>query len=170
MTRSNGALCSIVSQNQKAQIVNVRYRKIPNPDRPEGYSLTPLLQVFLKNGSNMYPFLALVDSGAADCIFPASVGELLGIDVSSGHPRSYFGLAGQEAQGFLHRIQMQVAGFDHWVEVEAGFVDSDIVPLLGQTGFFDHYQIVFERFRRQFQINSKVNALVRNRRGLGRGR
>jgi len=44
------------------------------------------------------------------------------------------------------------------------------MPILGEVGFFDHYQVVFERFKRQFEINTKEDAIVRNRRGHGRGR
>jgi hypothetical protein len=151
--------------------MNVRYRKLPDMTRPNGYSLYPLLQVFVRHDVNMRPFLALVDSGASDCIFPASAGAVLGIDVPSGRPHKFYRLAMQEAPGFIHSIKLQVTGFNHWVDIDAGFVlGDDIMPPLGQTGFFENYQIIFERFRRQFEINTKTEALIRNRRGHGRGR
>jgi hypothetical protein len=150
--------------------MNIRYREIPDLTRPKGYSLMPLLQVFLRHDVNMRPFLALVDSGAIDCIFPASVGAILGIDVPSGRPHKFYGLVKQEAQGFMHSVQLQVTGFNHWIEIEAGFVPGEIIPLLGQSGFFEDYQIVFEHFRRQFEVNTKTDALIRNRRGHGHGR
>jgi hypothetical protein len=109
-------------------------------------------------------FHALADSGAVDCIFPASIGEILGIDVPSGHPKTYFGLAEQAASGFVHTINLQVTGFGHWTSIEVGFIDSEnITPLLGQEGFFSNYQIIFERFRKQFEVNKKENALMRGR-------
>jgi hypothetical protein len=150
--------------------MNIRYRHIPDLTRPKGYSLVPLLQVFLRNGVNMRPFLALVDSGAIDCIFPASAGAVLGIDVPTGRPHKFYGLANQEAQGFMHSVQLQVTGLDHWIEIEVGFVTGEIIPLLGQSGFFENYQVIFEHFRRQFEVNTKMDALIRNRRGHGRGR
>lgn len=108
-------------------------------------------------------FHALVDSGAIDCIFPESIGRLIGIDVPSGQPKTYFGLAGQAAPGFVHSIKLQVTGFDHWVSLEVGFISADIVPLLGQSGFFSQYQVIFERFRKQFEVNTRKSALVRGR-------
>lgn len=150
--------------------MNIRYRNVPDKTRPEGYSLYPLLQVFVRYDVNMRPFLALVDSGASDCIFPESAGAVLGIDVPSGRPQKFYGLARQEAPGFVHSIQLQVTGFSHWVEIEAAFVTGEIMPVLGQTGFFQNYQIVFERFKRQFEVNTKTDALIRNQRGHGRGR
>lgn len=109
-------------------------------------------------------FHALVDSGAIDCIFPESIGRLLGIDVPSGQPKTYFGLARQAAPGFMHSIRLQVTGFDHWVTLDAGFISADIMPLLGQSGFFSNYQVVFERFRKQFEVNTRENALMRGKR------
>lgn len=37
-----------------------------------------------------------------------------------------------------------------------------------QRGFFESYQVVFERFRRQFEVNTTTDAMVRNKRGHGR--
>ena len=130
----------------------------------------PLLQVSLKYGDKIRPVLALVDSGAVECIFPESLGRVLGIDVSSGQPRNFYGIANQEINGFRHKLQLRVTGFDHWIEVEAGFLNGNVMPLLGQAGFFDNYQIVFERFNRSFQVHTKTDALIRNRIGHGHGR
>lgn len=58
--------------------MNIKYRKIDDETRPEGYWFYPLLQVFIRHGVNMRPVLALVDSGSSDCVFSASLGEVLG--------------------------------------------------------------------------------------------
>jgi len=108
-------------------------------------------------------FHALVDSGAIDCIFPESLGRLLGIDVTSGKPKTYFGIAKQAAPGFMHTVDLQVTGLDQWITLEVGFVSADINPLLGQNGFFEKYQIIFERFRYQFEVNTREKALMRGR-------
>lgn len=150
--------------------MNIKYRKIDDDTRPEGHSFYPLLQVFIRCELNMRPVLALVDSGAADCIFSASIGEVLGIDVTSGTPHKFHAFDKKETQGFVHTVHLQVTGFTHWIEVEAVFIESEVIPILGQSGFFENYQIVFERFKRQFEINSKVDAIIRNKRGHGRGR
>ena len=117
----------------------------------------------MRHGDKGRVFMALVDSGAVDCIFPESTGTLLGIDVPSGRPKTYFGIAQQAAPGFMHTISLQVTGFNHWTTLEAGFVSSDIMPILGQAGFFENYQIIFERFRFQFEVHPKIEAMVRGR-------
>lgn len=148
----------------------MRYRKLDDKTRPEGYSLYPLVQVFLRNGLDMRPVLALVDSGASDCIFSASLGEVLGLDVPTGKPYQFHAFDLNEVCGFTHKVHLQVQGFSHWIEVEAVFIEAEVMPLLGQRGFFENYQVVFERYKRSFEINTKTDAIIRNKRGHGRGR
>lgn len=150
--------------------MNIRYRKIDDETRSEGYWFYPLLQVFIRHGINMRPVLALVDSGSSDCVFSASFGEVLGIDVQAGRPHQFHGFDLNAVRGFVHKVQLQVTGFDHWIEIDAVFIESEVLPILGQQGFFESYQVVFERFKRQFEINSKTDAVLRNKRGYGRGR
>ena len=150
--------------------MNIRYRKVDDETRPEGHWFYPLLQVFIRNGIDMRPVLALVDSGAADCVFSASLGETLGIDVKSGRLHEFQAFNLQKNEGYTHKVQLQVTGFSHWIDIDAVFIDSEVMPILGQQGFFESYQIVFERFKRQFEINTKTDAIIRNKRGYGRGR
>ena len=150
--------------------MKIPYRKLDDDTRPEGYSLYPLLQVFIRNGINLRPALALVDSGACDCIFSASFGNVLGIDVPTGRPHHFHAFDLQEVRGFVHKVNLQVTGFPHWIDLNAVFMESEVMPILGQTGFFEHYQVIFERFRRKFEVNTKVDAVIRNKRGYGRAR
>jgi len=112
--------------------------------------------------------LALVDSGAADCVFPKSIGQLLGIDIGSGEPHQFHGFDLRPIPGYIHRVHLQVAGFSHWVDVDAVFLEFDGMAILGQRGFFESYQVVFERWARQFKINTKSDAMMRNRQGRSR--
>ena len=151
--------------------MHIRYLKLPDKTRPEGYSFYPFLNIYLRNGVNMRGTSALLDSGSLDTIFPASMGEVLGLDIESGKPHEFQSFNLQRTQGFVHKVALQVTNFPHWIDIDIAFVQSEhVVPVLGQLGFFDNYQIVFERFRRTFEINTKEDALVRNRRGHGRGR
>ena len=147
-----------------------KYRKLADDTRPEGVSYYPLLQVFLRHDVNTRPMFALVDSGSVDCIFPASVGELLHIDIRSGQPYEFHGFDLRLIRGFVHRVHLQVAGFAHWAAIDAVFLESSGIAILGQNGFFENYQVVFERWVQRLEINTKIDAMVRNRRGYGRGR
>jgi len=150
--------------------MNLQYRKLPDQTRPEGYTFYPLLRIFLRRDLNMQYLLTLVDSGSADCVFPVSMAELLRIDITSGERHEFHGFDNRSIPGFIHQVHLQVAGFNHWVSVDAVFLQSDGMPIVGQRGFFDHYQVVFEKWKRRFEVNTKEDAIIRNRRGRGRGR
>ena len=149
--------------------MKIRYRRLPNILEPTTYSHYPYLQVSIRHQQKAaQPLLALVDSGAIDTLFPIALGEILGIDVLSGERKVYFGLGGNSALGYLHDCDMQVSGLKTWVKMRIGFVDTIRIPLLGQSGFFENYQVLFERFRYQFEIYPKVDALIRGTRGRRR--
>ena len=133
-----------------------RYKRVPTNIEPAGYSTQPLVQVSLRYRNRTVRLRALIDSGAADCIFHQSVGQALGIDVESGLEKGYTGIAGQTVTGYVHSLMLQVPGFPEWIQIEAGFIESDVISLLGQSGFFDNYQIIFERYRGRFEVNSRT--------------
>lgn len=145
--------------------MKIRYRKLPDLLNPAQYSYYPYLQVSVRYSDRKQPILALIDSGAVDSLFPESLGVPLGIDVPSGERKIYFGIGGRAVTGFLHNVDLQIQGFDAWVRMKVGFINTVQIPLLGQSGFFENYQIIFERFRYQIEIYPRIDALVRGRRG-----
>ena len=114
--------------------MNLQYRKLPDETRPEGYTFYPLLRIFLRYDVNMQYGLALVDSGATDCVFPASIAELLRINIHSGQAHDFHGFDLKLVKGYVHKVHLQVAGFTHWVSVDAVFLESEGMPILGQRG------------------------------------
>src|SRR5438132_13636870 len=105
---------------------------------------------------------ALIDSGAADCMFHRSIGEALGIDIESGAAKDYTGIARQSVVGYVHEIGLRVQGMSEWVMIQAAFIDSQLIPLLGQEGFFESFQVVFERYRGRFEVNSRSRYKLRH--------
>ena len=150
--------------------MNIKYRKLADETRLEGFTFYPLLRVLLRHEVNMWSVLALVDSGSVDCVFPASMAELLRIDIRSGVAHQFHGFDLRSVRGFIHKVNLQVAGFTHWITIDAVFLEQEGMPILGQGGFFESYQVVFERWRRRFEINTKADAMSRNRRGYRHGR
>ena len=121
------------------------------------YIRLPLLQVRLGSGANHVDVVGLVDTGATDCLFDRDVADDLGITlVDSDVTREYFGVGGQSVIGHIHPIRFQIQGFSEWIEIEVGFIDAKLpYQILGQTGFFDNYEINFKRYRGRFEIKSR---------------
>ena len=114
-----------------------------------GRFLKPVIYVNLHYRHNTRACLALVDSGADNCIFHAEIGELLGIDVESGPHRTIGGIASDGSSkpklinGYMHKIGINIKGETR--NIEALF-SPDIADhgfaVLGQLGFFDKFESI----------------------------
>ena len=85
-----------------------------------------------------------MDSGSDYCLFHASIGESLGMDVKSGIAGSLGGaIGGARGELYYHRIRLFAAGESY--DLVAGFSSTLSVPaLLGQIGFFDNFTVTFD--------------------------
>lgn len=138
--------------------MKLKYRKIPDLiSRSKKWISRPYLRVRLFYGSGHKDVLSLVDSGADYCLFHSSVADELGIDLRTGWPKEFGGIAaGEPVQAYVHAVQMQIEGFTERVEIEAAFADPDAIGgLLGQAGFFDNYKVTIERYKGRFQVESR---------------
>ncbi len=138
-----------------------KYTKLPSNQHASGFIGVPLLQVRLSNGENQRVVRALLDTGADDSMFHSSVAQLLGIDLTSGEEKKYTGIGGQTVECYVHPVRLQVQGFNEWIELMAAFTDDNEIPILGQSGFFDNYQVVFERYRWRFEVRSRTHLHAR---------
>jgi predicted aspartyl protease len=134
-----------------------KYRYLPTSGSGRDYIRLPLLQVKLGGGNSHTYVVGLVDTGATDCLFDRDVADDLGITLlDSDNTREYVGVGGQSVTGHIYPIRLQIQGFSEWIEIEAGFIDANLpYQLLGQSGFFDNYEINFKRFRGRFEIKSR---------------
>src|SRR6266853_1191613 len=123
------------------------YRKIPNHAIPRRrWVKRPMLQVTLFNGTKHQQIVSPADSGADECVFHASIGRSLGIDLESGTRIVLDGIAGS-IEAYMHPIEIQIQDFPERVKIEAAFTESDGVhAILGQAGFFENFKICFERY------------------------
>ena len=88
-------------------------------------------------------FEALVDSGAAICIFHASIGESIGLNISKGEEDKTTGVSGKPTTIYLHAVSLYVPG--HIIKIRAGFTDElPLAGLLGRMGFFEHFKVTFD--------------------------
>lgn len=135
-----------------------KYRYLPDSSgHGRAYIRLPLLQVRLGSGVNHTDVVGLVDSGATDCLFDRDMADDLGIKlVDSDVKREYFDVGGQSVIGHIHQVRFQVQGFAEWIEIEVGFIDAQLpYQLLGESGFFDNYEISFQRYRGRFEVKSR---------------
>jgi Aspartyl protease len=122
------------------------YKNYPN--NKGGFDWWALLPVQISNHVKHSPptkrFEALVDTGASNCIFHASMGEAIGIDVDRGKEDQTVGVSGKPTTVYLHDISLHVPG-GHIFKIRASFsYDLPIAGILGRNGFLEHFKVLFD--------------------------
>lgn len=122
--------------------MRVPFRPYPGSPRPNLY---PLIRVSLgkKHAQRTRPFEAMVDSGAADCMFHASIAAAIGIRLDSGRREQRTGISGARGDVWVHTVKLYV-GLDLF-SIDAAFSpELPLAGLLGRSGFFEHYRVTFD--------------------------
>jgi hypothetical protein len=106
------------------------------------------LPVQLSNPAKHSPpcrkFEAIIDSGAAMCIFHSSIGQSIGLNIQKGEEDETTGISGNPTKIYLHNVSLHIPG-GHVIKIRAGFTDElPVAGLLGRTGFFEHFKITFD--------------------------
>ena len=104
-----------------------------------------------------FSFFSVIDSGADHCVFPATFGERLGLDIKTGLHMPAAGFGGGDDL-YFHKVKIWVqieGGAWHW-ECHAGFSEGMNklgVGLLGRLGFFELFEEV------SFDQNNRMTRL-----------
>lgn len=126
------------------KIVPVQQPHPAFPDRTSNWA--PWLPVRLSygHGPQSPRFEALIDSGAADCLFHADIGRALKITVDKGIKGEVAGIvAGVKLNAYFHDVNLWVVA--DRVRIRAGFVEKlPVAGLLGRRGFFENFIIMFD--------------------------
>ncbi len=80
----------------------------------------------------------------------------MGVKIQSGEAVSYGGIGKSSVVGYRHVIRLRLAGDTHEYEILCAFAPVELADaLLGQEGFFDHYKVIFEKYKNQFEVIAK---------------
>jgi len=120
--------------------------------------IRPIIPVILRYKQNKpVAFEALVDSGADMCVFPAQIGELLGINIKSGIIGSLSGVIGKSGKIYYHNIIVEIGG--NSTQINAGFSYSKKIQcgFLGQKGIFNIYIVQFQYRKAIIELRPYLN-------------
>lgn len=106
----------------------------------------PVIPVTVSLDDHCFVTEALVDSGAASCIFDAQIAGLLGIkNVRRGGRLEFEGISGHRIIGYQHDVTLEVGG-NRFHKIPIAFTEDmpdNAVNILGQQGFFEIFPIKF---------------------------
>lgn len=98
------------------------------------------------NGGLWFPCYAIVDSGADDCVFPASFAPRIGLDYRQGAYYEFGGAGSQNQPAGFFDLALSI-GTAIQYQARIGFtpaLDGTGMGLLGQHGFFDRFKVQFD--------------------------
>jgi len=97
------------------------------------------------HGDRFVNVLALIDSGADDCLFPLEVAQYLRLPLKRDAIHRYGGIGEGSVAAVFGSVALEVGKWTFW-DFYAGFSDSpSVVPILGQNGFFNKFEVTFNR-------------------------
>jgi hypothetical protein len=134
------------------QILYVPYSQIgvpPSDAFPKGEMRDyPLVKaaLYVQGKVPDFDFLAVIDSGADHCLFPAIFGERAGIPGKSGKKAMAVGATGA-GEVYYHNVHVgvEIQGMPYGFDCYAGFMEGLSgmgIGLLGRCGFFDLFEKV----------------------------
>lgn len=139
----------------------LKYRAIavnPNAAFPARLAtLRPYVAINLFSGTRSFRSYALIDSGADDCIFPASFAAQLGLNYLNGRLYPFGGAGGGNQDAYFFDLEMDIIGISRY-PVPIGFspsIERFGHGVLGQNGFFDHFSLGFHLARGVFSIYTR---------------
>ena len=136
----------------------MRFDYISPPNTP--YILMPFLPLTFTIDGAMSDGLALVDSGASVNVLPYSVGLSLGaVWENQSDWMQLTGNLGQfEARGLFVYVSIPSVTQDLFVRLLFAWTKAEIArPILGQTNFFDEFDVCFFKSDNFFDVTWKNN-------------
>lgn len=117
----------------------------------------PYVAIDLFNGTRSFRSYALIDSGADDCIFPASFARQLGLNYLAGRHYPFGGAGDGNQDAYFFDLELDIIDISRYA-VPIGFspsVEKFGHGVLGQNGFFDRFSLSFHLARGVFSIYTR---------------
>lgn len=116
----------------------------------------PSLEIAIHASGKRFVQMAIVDSGSDISLMNYEVAEFFAIDLTRCKKTNVGGVTGKGI-GYLTSIGITVEGFKKEITTPVVFIkDLNTGILLGQTGFFEKFKIIFERKKRVFTLEENI--------------
>ncbi len=94
----------------------------------------------------------IVDSGSDFNLFPAEIGEVVGISIKNGEKAAHKGIGDFKITAYRHTVTIYLE--DYKFHTEVNFSYEHKVPILGRYGFFDRFKkIVFNESKLLLELH-----------------
>jgi len=133
----------------------LRYLVTPPALKPAKYVFRPVIPIKLLRDKKMITFDGLIDSGADECTFPGWIAKALGYNVYKGKQKIFSGIGGS-VLAYLHKTHLRLDGIEFVADVYYSHEWDDMpFGLLGQAGFFMHFDIFFSYKEKEILLRGR---------------
>ena len=117
---------------------------------------TPLVDVVFSHPKTRtsVEILALIDSGADAIVLNAQFADVLGLPLTEGKEQAYRGISSGPVVAYQHTLNLRLkAARRNTYTVPCSFLpDLPAACILGQEGFFQNYDVLFQLSKKRFEI------------------
>lgn len=117
----------------------------------------PLIEILLTNDAKFVIYTALVDSGADYCIFGKELADALGIKLSTKNKTKLIGIARTPVIGYWGSIKIRIGTYSYEAKVIFASIHDFGYGVLGQLGFFDHFDVCLSYQKKEIGIKPKTS-------------
>lgn len=133
--------------------ISFSYEHYPKTDSKTGKIIGekfyPIVIIKIKYGPQYSrPFRALVDSGSDRNLFPAHIGESIGISFKKGESVIIKGIGNGETKAKTKKVKLCIDTNKYDSEIDFSYDQQ--MPLLGREGFFDLFESVTFNHKTKF--------------------
>ena len=123
-------------------------------EKTSEYVYRPVISVELISNKKVITFAALIDAGADISIFPGWLTHELGFDIYKGKEKMISGIGGTIV-AFLHPTKILLKDIELSLDIYYSHEWDDMpFGLLGQSGFFSHFEVCFNYKEKFIQLKN----------------
>lgn len=112
----------------------------------------PIIPIFLKSETVFIFYRAIIDSGADHCIFSTNIADLLEIELLAKDKVNFRGVGKGDIAGYWKEVIIRIGGISYSVNVIFAEISDFGHGILGQKGFFDHFDVKLSYVKQKIEI------------------
>lgn len=101
----------------------------------------PVIPIILRSPTKFMLYAALIDSGADYCIFNMDIADLLEIKLNRKNRARFMGVGKSKISGYWSKVSIRIGDVIYETKVIFAEISDFGHGILGQQGFFDHFDI-----------------------------
>lgn len=112
----------------------------------------PIIPIIIKSESFFILYHGLIDSGADHCIFSLEIAKELGLKLLTKDKAEFIGIGKDVIKGYLGEIDIKIGNLVYTTEVIFAEISDFGHGILGQQGFFDHFDVKLSYQKQTIEI------------------